>query len=845
MKLTSTCLQSISALVFKLHQRQWIGVRDRRKAILHLKPEISMASFEMLRSQKTFQQWAMLDRSKLYVPETEQKDWPAADEEKQESGVELRLGLGLGGSTQCKIREGSSENEWIDDAASSKRLKLRKPGGGLEAAIKLFVLDHSLKEIKAANYEAGQNMVDLAMYRTLPLPDTDGSRGGVRMDAGPWTYGAHGSSSGDLFPVLSVAHPDSKGRSQIPANPNFALEYKSGESHGCITNCAEPLKESRIQEALIEQHRFARGAHIQKQQLARKKRKMLIDEQKLQKKGKEDERATLIPRFGRPGSSAWARCWPKEVEKAVMSYGDQKLDSDQQLDKLDRADQVNQGKMEIDGEGLTGSQHSQFLTRKNASNGDVENQRVQLDRSANMPDPKQGLNCHTPHTASILLQYSGDPTKEDDQYHASSQRRGGKEHLWEHLPTESKRIQPLHKQASSVAEITNKQDDLNTLSVPSATTSNTFAPSSYFGNNTFLRPASIPVLPYPYQIPVPSGSGLPFPATFPYPHLMQMLRLTQTDAQRHGRLAPSLPPSSGPFELPAAPSCFPYQGSQNQSLSMHHPTSSQLSSPLSKIQTISSEDPTNILQTRNVGKERSRPGSPQTDPSDNIPCVSQSQASTSGSIQPTQRGSSDPSKKTTNHKSGDQPLSRERSANSAFTSLIAAVKASQGLSAAIAAISNCAPIVNAKSQMVLSSASQVRNGVHNEKVSEKSQSEKPSDIGRMEASGILIHDKEVLGLLGISQLGTTKDIPGIESLAKEPYNLRLGFASEQTFGGTGSSPDLPWVSTTGDGQNGKPVSGVVYRRHQGSMQIVCACHGKHMSPGEFVQHAGPIDMPNA
>ncbi|KAJ7569186.1 hypothetical protein O6H91_01G065100 [Diphasiastrum complanatum] len=762
-----------------------------------------MASLEMLRSKRTFQQWAMMDRSKLYEPHTDQKDWAGVDEEKEESGVELSLGLGLGGSSECKTLEASTPNEWIGDAASSKRLKLQKPVGGLEAAIKTFHIERSIetsldypsKEMKAIDSEAGQDMVDLALYQAM-----DESNGGARIDSGPWTSVAQFSSSGDSLPLLSAAYPDSKGGSQILTNPNLSVEHESGD-RGRTTNCSEPLKESQIQEALIEQHRSTREAHIQKQQLARKKRKMLIDEQKQQKRGKEDERANLISGSRRPGSSPWARSWPKEVENAVVSYGDQNLESDQQLDKLDKADQLNQGEMEIDGEGLSGSKHGQFLAGKNGFNGDVESQRAQLHPSDRESDAKQALNCHMPDPASLLLQRSGDSTKEDDPNHASSQRRGnfaGKGYLSECLPADSRRKQPLHRPDSSVAEVTDKQDDSDTLSAPSATTNNTFPTPSCFGNKVSLPPTPISFLPYHYQIPFHSGSGLPFPVSFPYPHLVQMLRSPTTDAQSHGRPVP--------------------------------------------VQKISTEDPVNRPQTRKIDKERSRPASPQLEPSDNLPCVIQSQASTSG---PIQRESSDPSIKITNHKSGDQPLSRQGSTNSAFTSLIAAVKASQGLSAAIAAISNSSPSVSVKSQMVLEpSASQVRNALQDEKNSGKSQSDKPSDTGRTDASGIPVSDKEVQGLLGIYQLGTTKDIPGIESLAKEPYNLRLGLASEQMFGGTGSSPDLPWVSTSGEGENGKPVIGVVYRRHQGPLQIVCACHGKHMSPGEFVQHAGPVEMIN-
>ncbi|KAF5207486.1 Ninja-family protein [Thalictrum thalictroides] len=67
--------------------------------------------------------------------------------------------------------------------------------------------------------------------------------------------------------------------------------------------------------------------------------------------------------------------------------------------------------------------------------------------------------------------------------------------------------------------------------------------------------------------------------------------------------------------------------------------------------------------------------------------------------------------------------------------------------------------------------------------------------------------------------------------------IRPGIAPGLKFGGSGSCPDLPWVSTTGTGPNGRTISGVTYRFDKNQVRIVCACHGSHMSPEEFLQHA--------
>ncbi|KAL8158776.1 hypothetical protein V2J09_000313 [Rumex salicifolius] len=75
------------------------------------------------------------------------------------------------------------------------------------------------------------------------------------------------------------------------------------------------------------------------------------------------------------------------------------------------------------------------------------------------------------------------------------------------------------------------------------------------------------------------------------------------------------------------------------------------------------------------------------------------------------------------------------------------------------------------------------------------------------------------------------------SFPSEYPSIRPRMAAGLKFGGAGSSPNLPWVSTTGPGLNGRTVSGVTYRFSANQIKIVCACHGLHMSPHDFIQHA--------
>lgn len=67
--------------------------------------------------------------------------------------------------------------------------------------------------------------------------------------------------------------------------------------------------------------------------------------------------------------------------------------------------------------------------------------------------------------------------------------------------------------------------------------------------------------------------------------------------------------------------------------------------------------------------------------------------------------------------------------------------------------------------------------------------------------------------------------------------IKPGIAADIKFGGSGSRPNLPWVSTKGPGPNGRTISGVTYRYGANQIRIVCACHSLHMSPEEFVRHA--------
>ncbi|KAM7471468.1 hypothetical protein LguiA_009651 [Lonicera macranthoides] len=53
---------------------------------------------------------------------------------------------------------------------------------------------------------------------------------------------------------------------------------------------------------------------------------------------------------------------------------------------------------------------------------------------------------------------------------------------------------------------------------------------------------------------------------------------------------------------------------------------------------------------------------------------------------------------------------------------------------------------------------------------------------------------------------------------------------------------MPIVSTNGGIPNGNKIEGVLYKYVNSAVCIVCICHGKFLTPGEFVKHAGGGDV---
>ncbi|KAL5582156.1 hypothetical protein UlMin_014598 [Ulmus minor] len=80
----------------------------------------------------------------------------------------------------------------------------------------------------------------------------------------------------------------------------------------------------------------------------------------------------------------------------------------------------------------------------------------------------------------------------------------------------------------------------------------------------------------------------------------------------------------------------------------------------------------------------------------------------------------------------------------------------------------------------------------------------------------------------------------IENQAKKPDLYKNG---SREIARNNVLEDMPCVSATGDGPDGKKIEGFLYRYRKGEeVRIVCVCHGNFLSPAEFVKHAGGGDV---
>ncbi|KAL0737777.1 hypothetical protein Bca4012_013987 [Brassica carinata] len=96
------------------------------------------------------------------------------------------------------------------------------------------------------------------------------------------------------------------------------------------------------------------------------------------------------------------------------------------------------------------------------------------------------------------------------------------------------------------------------------------------------------------------------------------------------------------------------------------------------------------------------------------------------------------------------------------------------------------------------------------------------------------------GSSGLSELDTAPPPPPVQATTNKTIEKSPSSAAHTA---RNIIEDMPCVSTTGDGPNGKKIDGFLYRYRKGQeVRIVCVCHGSFLSPAEFIKHAGGSDV---
>ncbi|KAL7101032.1 hypothetical protein ACP275_08G031400 [Erythranthe tilingii] len=55
-------------------------------------------------------------------------------------------------------------------------------------------------------------------------------------------------------------------------------------------------------------------------------------------------------------------------------------------------------------------------------------------------------------------------------------------------------------------------------------------------------------------------------------------------------------------------------------------------------------------------------------------------------------------------------------------------------------------------------------------------------------------------------------------------------------------PEMPYVTTKEAGANGKKIEGFLYKYRKGGVKIVCVCHGLFLTPAQFLNHGGFLNV---
>ncbi|KAL8526001.1 hypothetical protein ACS0TY_015281 [Phlomoides rotata] len=115
----------------------------------------------------------------------------------------------------------------------------------------------------------------------------------------------------------------------------------------------------------------------------------------------------------------------------------------------------------------------------------------------------------------------------------------------------------------------------------------------------------------------------------------------------------------------------------------------------------------------------------------------------------------------------------------------------------------------------------------------------PSMSKTLESNGSWWSQAETDQVVGAAKLRTPSGISNSfdqtnSTSSKDNHNNAAAAAA--------SMPKMPCVSATGNGPNGRTITGFLYKYTKAEVSIMCVCHGSSFSPAGFVEHAGGIDI---
>lgn len=810
-----------------------------------------------------------------------------SEEFQDENGLELCLGLGLSSADsrqkwktaeESALRSSSPSVDQTGELSAAGTLNGAHPfckpkpstkSSGLEAALKRF-LEGSLDEQDESNKLLDGSLnpqKDKDKLSSVGLEDKPGHQANLGLDMDnkgkPFLFKELQVSSGQK----TSGGPSPAGMSPFHLVDVFKIGSNSSSPHS-VEGIGLVDGDDGGQERL-EQHK--------KLEDVGKKRKHLIEEQKHQKMGKKDDKPGTHG-FCRPDSNTWVSAPALDMDKTLLGLRGDDANGQIQGELSQESDGRVKG-YETDGNESTGFDKKSIVKMNpNDSRGTGDDSKgVKVNFMPQFRAPETGKKLlgqgeedpwsltMNSHVAATIVQsqcrevsLKGAPP--------NNQKHGQVSPLTIRRETE-KAGSALHKQIEKVpsetssgsTDGTEKLEDkgrgggvgeasstaaevLGSDKVASASAATRFLPPAAMTNSAAhpypLSPYSVIPMPYPLSGSMPHAPGMPFPAGLNSPYAMQYMA---SDGSEHNGMRPV---GSSSFQTPSG---IEYPSPQLSSLE-----------GISWMQALRPPGTYRFTGASN-GVLHSRNAIGLADDANNRLQVTRAHDNGNGDTSPAGDISFQ------NH-----PLFRAVVHNSSQDS-----QQHQGPDAALLSPLQIPAVPHFSSQLAIADHGEFRvlkeqggmpsfprpaaqslpGGSARPPCSSGTNDDGGQEQAKFGGKAELTHSRNVAEPSHLSQeefqkatgvhshQGSTDNLSFGDGLGAEDLaHLQRGIAPGLKFGGSGLPPDLPWVYTTGP--NGRAVGGVLYRLSQTQLRVVCACHGKHMSPAEFHQHAGDGDTGN-